>query len=38
MQSMLATSENGRVRDGSIRNGSIIHLHEFTCSTIQNRR
>ncbi|CAD6334908.1 unnamed protein product [Miscanthus lutarioriparius] len=38
MQSMLATAENMRVRDGSIQKGSIIHLQEFTCSTIQNRR
>ncbi|XP_066368674.1 replication protein A 70 kDa DNA-binding subunit A-like isoform X2 [Miscanthus floridulus] len=38
MQSMLATAKNTRVRDGSIQKGSIIHLQEFTCSTIQNRR
>lgn len=38
LQSMLATAENALIRDGSIRKGSIIHLHEFTCSTIQSRR
>ncbi|KAL6619665.1 hypothetical protein ACP70R_034804 [Stipagrostis hirtigluma subsp. patula] len=38
LQSMLATAENYRVRDGSIRKGSILHLQEFTCSTIQHRR
>jgi replication factor A1 len=38
MRSMLTAVENTRVRDGSIQRGSIIHLQEFTCSTIQNRR
>ncbi|AQK79413.1 Replication protein A 70 kDa DNA-binding subunit C [Zea mays] len=38
MQSMLATAENARVRDGSIQKGSIVHLLECTCSTIQSRR
>ena len=38
MQSMLSTSENARIRDGIIKKGSIVHLHEFTCSTIQHRR
>jgi replication factor A1 len=38
MQSMLAIAENMHVRDGCIQKGSIIHLQEFTCSTIQNRR
>jgi replication factor A1 len=38
MQSMLATAENVLIHNGSIQKGSIIHLHEFTCSTIQNRR
>ncbi|CAD6334907.1 unnamed protein product [Miscanthus lutarioriparius] len=38
MQSMLATAENVLIHNGSIKKGSIIHLHEFTCSTIQNRR
>ncbi|CAL5097352.1 unnamed protein product [Urochloa decumbens] len=38
MQSMLATAENQRVLDGTIKKGSIIHLKEFTCSTIQLRR
>ncbi|EES17568.3 hypothetical protein SORBI_3009G012400 [Sorghum bicolor] len=28
---------NTCVLDGSIRKGSIIHLQEFTCNTIQNR-
>ncbi|CAN6326428.1 unnamed protein product [Urochloa humidicola] len=38
MQSMLATAENQRILDGTIKKGSIIHLQEFTCSTIQHRR
>ena len=38
MQSMLATAENVLIHNGSIKKGSVIHLHEFTCSTIQNRR
>ncbi|XP_066362133.1 replication protein A 70 kDa DNA-binding subunit C-like [Miscanthus floridulus] len=38
MQSMLATAENVLIHNGSIQKGSIIHLHEFTCSTIQNHR
>ncbi|CAN6340288.1 unnamed protein product [Urochloa humidicola] len=38
MQSMLATAENQRVLNGTIKKGSIIHLQEFTCSTIQHRR
>ncbi|CAN6336074.1 unnamed protein product [Urochloa humidicola] len=38
MQSMLATAENQRILDGTIKKGSIIHLQEFTCSTIQKRR
>ncbi|XP_062181655.1 replication protein A 70 kDa DNA-binding subunit C-like [Phragmites australis] len=38
LQSMLATAENYRVREGTIRRGSVVHLQEFTCSTIQNRR
>ncbi|KAL6841011.1 hypothetical protein ACP4OV_029271 [Aristida adscensionis] len=38
LQSMLATAENYRVHNGSIRRGSIVHLQEFTLSTIQHRR
>ncbi|KAK3140941.1 hypothetical protein QOZ80_5AG0408030 [Eleusine coracana subsp. coracana] len=38
LQSMLATAENCRIKDGTIARGSIIHLQEFTCSTIQSRR
>ncbi|KAJ1255412.1 hypothetical protein BS78_K240600 [Paspalum vaginatum] len=38
LQSMLATAENPRVRDGTIKKGTVIHLKEFTCSTIQTRR
>ncbi|WVZ95831.1 hypothetical protein U9M48_041545 [Paspalum notatum var. saurae] len=38
LQSMLATAENPRVHDGTIKKGTVIHLQEFTCSTIQNRR
>jgi replication factor A1 len=38
MRSMLTAVENTHVRDGSIQRGSIIHLQEFTCSTIQNHR
>ncbi|RCV15552.1 hypothetical protein SETIT_3G065300v2 [Setaria italica] len=38
LQSMLATAENHHIRDGTIQKGSIIHLQEFTCSTIHNRR
>ncbi|GJN36318.1 hypothetical protein PR202_gb25167 [Eleusine coracana subsp. coracana] len=37
LQSMLATAENCRIKDGTITRGSIIHLQEFTCSTIQSR-
>ncbi|KAF8725648.1 hypothetical protein HU200_020190 [Digitaria exilis] len=38
MQSMLATAINPLVLNGVIQRGSVIHLQEFTCSTIQNRR
>jgi replication factor A1 len=38
LQSMLATAENRHVRDGTIKIGSIIHLQQYTCSTIHNRR
>jgi replication factor A1 len=38
MQSMLATAENHWVKDGAIVRGAIIHLQEFTCSTIHTRR
>jgi replication factor A1 len=38
LRSMVDTAHNPRVRDGSIRKGSIIRLLEFTCSTIQSRR
>jgi replication factor A1 len=38
MQSMLATAENHWVKDGAIVRGTIIHLQEFTCSTIHTRR
>lgn len=38
LQSMLATAENYRIKDGAIVKGTIIHLQEFTCSTIQSRR
>ncbi|KAG2615930.1 hypothetical protein PVAP13_3NG060209 [Panicum virgatum] len=38
LQSMLATAENHHIRDGYIQKGSIIHLQEYTCSTIKTRR
>jgi len=38
LQSMLATAENHHIRDGYIQKGSIIHLQEYTCSTIRGRR
>ncbi|KAF8725644.1 hypothetical protein HU200_020186 [Digitaria exilis] len=38
VQCMLATTINPLVRDGAIKQGSVIHLQEFNCSTIQNRR
>jgi len=37
-QSMLSTDHNHLVRDGTLRVGSIVHLHEITCNTIQERR
>ncbi|KAF4363568.1 replication protein A 70 kDa DNA-binding subunit A [Cannabis sativa] len=35
---MLATQLNDRVKDGSIRNGSVIQLIEYLCSFVQNRQ
>ncbi|KAM0877104.1 hypothetical protein ACQ4PT_035749 [Festuca glaucescens] len=37
-QSMLSTDHNHLVRDGSLRVGSIVHLQDITCNTIQKRR
>lgn len=37
-QSMLATPLNALVKDGTLRAGSIVHLVETMCNTIQNRR
>jgi replication factor A1 len=37
-QSMLSTDHNHLVRDGSLRVGSIVHLQDITCNTIQERR
>jgi replication factor A1 len=38
LQAMLSTAENRWVKDGAIIKGTIVHLLEFTCSTIQTRR
>nr|CAB3459940.1 unnamed protein product [Digitaria exilis] len=38
VQCILATAINPLVRDGAIKQGSVIHLQEFNLSTIQNRR
>ncbi|GAA0165674.1 DNA metabolism protein [Lithospermum erythrorhizon] len=37
-QAMLATQLNERVKSGSIRNGSVIQLLEYICSSVQNRK
>ncbi|XP_062223277.1 replication protein A 70 kDa DNA-binding subunit C-like [Phragmites australis] len=38
LQSMLATALNPLVRDGTLRVGTIVHLNEFVCNTIQGKR
>ncbi|KAJ1255408.1 hypothetical protein BS78_K240200, partial [Paspalum vaginatum] len=35
---MLAISESPRVRDGTVRKGSVVRILEFTCSSILFRR
>ncbi|KAF0924124.1 hypothetical protein E2562_008441 [Oryza meyeriana var. granulata] len=37
-QSMLATALNGLVKDGTLRPGTIVHLNDFMCNTIQGKR
>ncbi|XP_062219115.1 replication protein A 70 kDa DNA-binding subunit C-like [Phragmites australis] len=37
-QAMLATAYNPLVRDGTLRVGTIVHLNEFICNTIQGKR
>ncbi|KAJ1279228.1 hypothetical protein BS78_04G139400 [Paspalum vaginatum] len=37
-QAMLATAFNTFVRDGTLRAGTIVHLNEFICSTVQGKR
>ncbi|KAG8084585.1 hypothetical protein GUJ93_ZPchr0010g7975 [Zizania palustris] len=37
-QSMLATALNNLVKDGALRPGTIIHLNDFMCNTIQTKR
>ncbi|KAL5203099.1 hypothetical protein ABZP36_014051 [Zizania latifolia] len=37
-QCMLAAALNNLVKDGTLRPGTIIHLNDFMCNTIQNRR
>ncbi|TVU18315.1 hypothetical protein EJB05_34405, partial [Eragrostis curvula] len=38
LQFMLSHAEEQRITDGSIVKGTIVHLQEFTCNTIQHRR
>ncbi|CAM0958421.1 unnamed protein product [Alopecurus aequalis] len=38
LQSMLSTDLNHLVRDGTLRPGSIVHLLDIMCNTIQGRR
>ncbi|XP_043705821.1 replication protein A 70 kDa DNA-binding subunit A [Telopea speciosissima] len=35
---MLATQLNDRVKNGSVKKGSVVQLIEYICSTIQNRK
>ncbi|KAI5021039.1 hypothetical protein ZWY2020_054449 [Hordeum vulgare] len=37
-QSMLATAHNHLDKTGALRLGSVVHLHDITCNTIQTRR
>ncbi|EMS45317.1 hypothetical protein TRIUR3_11359 [Triticum urartu] len=37
-QSMLGTGLNDLIKDGTLRVGSIVHLTDMTCNTIQKRR
>ncbi|XP_066318455.1 replication protein A 70 kDa DNA-binding subunit C-like isoform X2 [Miscanthus floridulus] len=37
-QAILATAFNPFVRDGTLRAGTIVHLNEFICDTIQDKR
>lgn len=37
-QSVLATGLNGLVMDGTLRAGSVVHLVESICNTVENRR
>ena len=38
LQSMLSTDLNHLVRDGTLHPGSIVHLLDIMCNTIQGRR
>ena len=38
LQSMLSTDLNHLVTDGTLRPGSVVHLLDIMCSTIQGRR
>lgn len=35
---MLATQLNDRVKNGSVKKGSVIQLVEYICSQVQNRK
>ncbi|KAJ3676427.1 hypothetical protein LUZ60_003839 [Juncus effusus] len=37
-QAMLATQMNCLVKEGSLKHGSVVKLHEFICNDIQNRK
>ena len=37
-QAILATAFNPFVRDGTLRKGTIVHLNEFICDTIRDKR
>jgi replication factor A1 len=37
-QAILATAFNPFVRDGTLRAGTIVHLNEFICDTIRDKR
>lgn len=35
---MLATQLNDRVKSAGVRNGSVVQLIDYICSTVQNRK
>ena len=37
-QAILATAFNPLIRDGTLRAGTIVHLNEFICDTIRDKR